>query len=652
MKLLIHPETLKRLNKAITKGLSPCKKPEPLRLSEWADKNFYLVAESSAIEGRWETLPYQRAIMNTISNDDVRIVTLFKSARIGYTKLITAALGYFAEHKSRNQVIWQPTDTDARDFVSDEVDPMIRDVPPVRKLLRSDVEKKSKDNTKHRKAFLGSVLDIKGGKSARNFRRLTKDVCYYDELDGFDDDVEGEGAPTSLGDVRITNSSSPKSVRGSTPSTKGESQIESSLADADMVFRRHLPCPDCHEYQYLKWSGITWTANDPKTTKYACEHCGALIDYSQYPDMDSQGRWMSSDGSYIDDDDNFRSDDDDELIDPPFHVGFVIWAAYSYFTSWVELAAEFLKADAAKKRGDRTKLKTFVNTRLGELWEEENETVEGSSLLNRRENYGPEIPEGGLLLTAAVDVQDDRFEIEVVAWGYGSESWSIEYNVIIGDTSVDPEVKGSIWQQLDEYLLTRFTHETGVTMRIASACIDSGGHRTQHVYRFCMKRLRRRVFAVKGMPGQGKPIAGTWSKSKKYDNAKFILVGVDTAKELVYSRLKVEKLGPGYCHFPSHYDESFFSMLTAEKCITKLIRGKRSRAWVLKSSGARNEALDCRVYNLVALELSKANMSALQKKLKAVQAREKEVSEAEDKNVSLPQKRKRRKRGMISKVEI
>jgi len=140
--MLLHPEIKERLHKAIDLGLIPCKKPEPLSLSQWADKHFYLSSESSAIEGRWETLPYQRSIMNTISNDDIRVMTLFKSARLGYTKIITAAIGYFAEHKHRNQAIWQPTDTDARDYVSDEIDPMLRDVPVLRKLLRGDVDKK------------------------------------------------------------------------------------------------------------------------------------------------------------------------------------------------------------------------------------------------------------------------------------------------------------------------------------------------------------------------------------------------------------------------------------------------------------------------------------------------------------------------------
>lgn len=609
---LLHPTLVDRINKCVSAGLQPLKKPEPQKMSEWADQYFYLSAESSAIEGRWETLPYQRSIMNTIGNDDVRVTTLFKAARIGYTKIICAAVGYHAEHKKRNQVIWQPTDDDAMDFEADEIGPMIRDVPVVRKTMLSDPDKKSRENTKHRKAFSGSVLDIKGGKSARNYRRMTKDVAYYDELDGFDDDIEGEGSPTSLGDVRITNSSFPKSVRGSTPSTKDASQIESSLADADMVFRRYVPCPDCGEYQYLKWSGMTWTNNDPKTTKHACEHCGSLIDYSELPDIDAAGQWRTEDGNYLDEDDNF-CDVKGKKIDPPFHAGFVIWAAYSYFTSWAELVAEFLKANAAAKRGDVAKLKTFNNTRLGELWEEKNVTVESDTLTDRLEHYGPDIPEGAYVLTAAVDVQDNRLEVEVVAWGKDKESWSIEYNRIIGDTSADPDLENSVWADLDDYLLTNFTHENGKPMRIACATIDLGGHRTENVYKFCKARFRRRVYAVKGMDGPGKPIVGKLTPSRKY-KANFIPVGVDTCKELVYSRLKLTTPGPGYCHFPAHYNDEYFDMLTSEKCVTKFVRGKRSRAWMIKSSGRRNEALDCRNYNMAALELLNANFDMLAKR--------------------------------------
>ncbi len=635
--ILIIPELRKRLNFYIRNGLSPLKKHEPIKLAEWADRYFYLSAESSSIEGHWETLPYQRSILNTVGNDDVREVTLFKSARVGYTKIICAAIGYNAEHKKRNQVVYQPTDTDARDFVSDEIDPMLRDVPVVRKLLKGDVEKKGKDNTKHRKAFRGSSLDIKGGKSARNYRRITKDIVYYDELDGFDMDVEGEGAPVSLGDTRITTSSFPKSVRGSTPGIEGMSQIQSSMDDADMVFRRYLPCPECEEYQYLKWSNIDWTNGDPKTTKYACEHCGSLIDYSQFPDMDAEGVWWTEDGCYLDDDDNFRNGKD-KLIDPPYHAAFIIWSAYSYFTTWSELAAEFIKANTAKKKGDTTKLKTFINTKLGELWTDEGKTVESDAFIDRLENYGPEVPEGALILTCGVDIQDDRIEAEVIGWGIDAESWSVEYNIFVGDTSVDPVNKDSVWQQLDDYLLTRFTNETGVTMRIASACIDLGGHRAQHVYSFCMQRIRRRVFVIKGLSGAGRPITSRSRKSKKYSGT-YIPVGVDAAKDLIFSNLKVKNPGPGYCHYPSHYTEQYFDQLTAEKCVTKNVRGKASRVWVLKSAGRRNEALDCRVYGRAALELLNVNMAQLEKRMD---------SAVQEKNQNTPAKSQRRHRRMIS----
>lgn len=609
----IFPDLQATIEKAIRRALTPLIKQEPLTLSEWADKYFYLVAESSSIEGRWETLPYQRSIMNAIGSDDIPVITWRKSARVGYTKIICAAIGYNTEHKKRNQVVFQPTDTDAKDFVKDEIDPILRDVPVLRRALLSDPEKKSHHNTRAKKNFLGSTLDIKGGKSGRNYRRMTKDVVYYDELDGFDNDVEGEGSPVSLGDMRISTSSFPKSVRGSTPGIMGESQIDSSMDDADMVFRRYLPCPDCDELDYLKWNNIHYTNNDPSTTKLLCEHCGALIEYSQYPEMDECGIWKTLKGDYLDNDERFYNAEGNP-IDPPYHIGFILWAGYSYFTTWAELVAEWLAADKAKKKGNPNKLKSFINTRLGESWEEQGSSINTNIFLNRLEHYGPEIPEKALVLTCGVDIQDDRIECEVVGWGKDQESWSIDYNIIPGDTSENPELAGSVWQRLDDYLLTIYTHETGIRLRIVSTFIDSG-HRTTTVYQFCKRRAKRGIYPIKGVGGEGRAIVGRASKSNKEKTNVFPL-GVDAAKELVYAHLKVEQYGPSFCHFPAHYgDSDYFDQLTSEKRVTTLTKGRRGVAWVLKAAGKRNEALDCRVYALAAFINYHPNMERLQQKI-------------------------------------
>lgn len=605
----ISAESIALINKAVQAGLTTLQKPLPLTLSQWADEHFYLVEESSNIEGPWETLPYQKAIMNAISNDDIAIVDWMKSARVGYTKIICAAIGYFAEHKKRNQALWQPTDSDRDDFVKDEIDPLLRDVQIIRDLLKASPEKKSKYNTLSKKMFKGSTLDLKGGKSARNYRRMSKDVAYYDELDGFDIDIEGEGAPTSLGDMRIKNSSFPKSIRGSTPKTKLESQIENSLLQADMIFYRYLPCPHCNEYQKLQWSNIKWINNDPKTAQYACIECGALIDYSQYPDMDAQGIWKTDEGIYIDPDEFFR-DINDKIIDPPRHIGFHIWAAYSYFTTWPQIVEEFLKANARKKRGDIGPLKTFVNTFLGETWEDEGETIDDASLLARREPYSAAVPEPVLLLTCGVDVQADRIEAEVMGWLEGDENYGIEYAIFWGDPK-----QPAVWDDLDTFLTKIYDHESGDKMPISITCIDTGYLATNAVYDFVAKRQSRRIYGTKGVPGDGRPIISAPARKRAGRNPvpiKLFTIGTDAAKTVIYAFLSVDRPGPGYSHFPQAYQPEFFEQVTAEKVVTKYKRGFPYREWV--KTRPRNEALDIRVLNLAAKLLFNPQYETLRRK--------------------------------------
>jgi len=584
------------IESAIQKGISGLHKPEPLKLSEWADENFYLSAESSSVQGAWETLPYQKAIMNCISNDDIGIVTWMKSARVGYTKIICSAIGYFAEHKKRNQVIWQPTDSDAEEFVKDEIDPLIRDVPVVKGALKCDPEKKSKDNTLSKKVFKGSTLDIKGGKAARNYRRMTKDVAYYDELDGFDPDVEKEGAPPVLGDKRLETSSFPKSIRGSTPKTKGESLTEQSLSESDLVFERYLPCPHCNELSPLRWEHMKFVDKDPNQAGHACIHCGGLAEYSDYAEMDAKGQWQTECGKWIDDDDMLRNENN-LVIEFPFHVGFKIWSAYSYFKSWAKIGRDFFDANAAKKIGNLTKLKTFINTTLGETWEEEGEKADDNLLFKRREHYEGEVPNEVKVLTAFIDVQDDRVECEVEGWAAGEENWAIDYYRLYGNLS-----QKTIWNNLEKRLRKQYRYADGRLIDIKLVGIDSGGHYTDEAYEFSKSAGITWVIPTKGASIAGKPIA-VFPKTKNKKGIYLTMLGTDTAKELIYNRYLVDDPGPGYIHHPvaEWCDEDYFKQATAEEKIKKYKLGKPYYEWDAKKR--RNEVLDCKVGNLAMIRL-------------------------------------------------
>lgn len=545
--------------------------------------------------------------MNSISDDDIHTVTWMKSARVGYTKCICAAVGYFAEHKRRNQLFYQPTNTDAQDFVLTEIDTMIRDVPVVREALRSDIDKKSKDNTRARKVFYGSVLDIKGGNSPGNYRRMTKSVVFYDELDGFDRSVGGttgggrEGSPTALGDKRLEGSPFPKSVRGSTPKIKNESLIESSLAEADMVFRRYLPCPECGEYQVLHFSNLRMVDKDPNTAKFVCVSCNYHISYKEYPAMDSHGQWRTEDGIYIDDDDFFR-DEDGDIVNKPHHVGFFIWAAYSYLTTWTQICREFLEADEALKRGDDTKLHTITNTLFGETWEEnKGDQIEWAELKGRAEPYEVGIiPRKGLMLVAGVDVQDNRLAVVIVAYGENEESYRIYWQEIYGDP-----IQSYVWEQLDELLNRDWKHDSGAYMRISCCAVDSGGHKTQAVYNYCRKRTPQ-VMAVKGASNPGKPVISkpsmvdvSWDGKLIPNGAQVWMVGTDTAKKILIPRMKITEPGPGYFHTPIGMTDDYYQQVTAEKYITKISKGVPYS--VFEPTG-RNEAIDCEVYAYAAAQ--------------------------------------------------
>jgi len=458
---------------------------------------------------------------------------------------------------------------------------------------------------------------------------MTKDRVKYDELDGFDHDIDKEGSPTSLGDTRIKTSTFPKSIRGSTPREKSTSLIEQSLREADKVFARHLPCPHCDHEQFLKWSNITFENKDPETTKYVCEKNGCVIDYSDYPEMDKKGRWkdvtLKKDGTFVDGNGDYYDEGLDlffnaegEIVVDPRHIGVVLWGAYSYHQTWADGVYEFLAARAEQKKGNLTKMKTWINIYLGESYEEKGERVE-QEWGGRLEDYSvvDAIPNDILIITIGADVQSGknaRIECEIVGYGLGEESWGLDYLVIPGNPIHD-----EVWDHLDETLLKTFTREDGVVLKVAGMVVDSG-HLQGRVFQYTGPRLRRQVYASKGKAQHTGPIAGkpTWQGDKKTGRALQIPVNTDEAKETIYTRLEeVEEHGPGYMHFPAHYDDEYFNGLTAEEKKTRYVRGVPKREWV-PIPNRRNEPLDCRVASLVSLRRINPNLKRLKMRLDAL----------------------------------
>lgn len=575
-----------------------------MRCSEWADEYFYLSPESSAIQGRFDPWPYQTAVLDCMGNDEIRRVNVIKCARVGYTKCLAAATGYFHHHKKRNVVIYLPTDDEAAEFSKDTIDPMLRDVPELAAILTTTAGT-AKENTLGTKNFLGSMLHVKGGKTPRAYRRLTKDVVIYDELDGFDQEIGKEGDPVSLGDKRCSDAVFPKSIRGSTPTVLGVSLIDRSASEADVMFKFRVLCPECGVRDSIEWGGIKYDDQDHETARYVCPHCQGEWYYSQMPEILPTGRYenieLNSDGVqlpptvYIDPESNLRQIETDEEIKFPAAVAFQWWSGMSLNFQWSELVREWIEANES---ADKAKLRTFINTRLGECWAEEIHRVEGTPLFERREEYKAVVPDEVSVLTCGIDVQADRIEYEVVGWGAAFESWSIEYERLYGDTQ-----KPEVWDQLATNLRCSFLNAAGTAFKIKRVCMDSG-YLADDVYRFSKRMGVQWLVPVKGLNVYGRPVAEWPIRPSKKKGVYLTMVGTDTAKESIYQRLKLTAPGPGYCHWPIEeiYDEEYFAQLTGEVKKPTISRGRKVMAWEQEHGAV--EALDCRVYAMAALQIS------------------------------------------------
>lgn len=605
--MILSPAQQKEVSSALALGLSTLYREPPLTATEWADRHFYLSSESSYQEGKWKTEPFQVAILNAMGNDQIQVLNLIKSARIGYTKMLVANIGYKVQHKKRNILTYSPTDNDSDELMKRHVETMIRDVPVVLE-LSPWYGKKHRDSTMDAKRFANSkMLWCLGGKASRNYREKSPDEVIYDELSKFDQNIDGEGAPVSLGDKRLEGSTFPKSIRGSTPKVRGQCQIEKAAEESAHLMRFHLRCPHCDGEQHLKWGGpdcdfgIKFSKSElgeAEAAWYECEHCHQHFEHHQMVEQAYSGRWICERTGYWTRNSYDWFNRDDEVIPAPRSVSFHIWTAYSTFTTWQRIVTDFLKV-----KDDLPNLIAFVNTTLGETWEEETgEKLEWEVIASRREVWEGDAPVRALYLTVGVDVQDDRFEYEITAWGANEESWVVEYGRLYGNLD-----RQEIWDRLKDKLNSTFAREDGLVMDIALVCIDSGGHYTDEVYKFC-RQDPARFIPIKGANVYGKPIAN-FPRKRNRQRVYLTEVGTDNAKDVLYSRLAMVPTAPdvptpGYRHHPvaDWGDDAYFKGLTIERKKVVFLKGQRVYRWECPE-GARNEPTDCAVYSLAAVRI-------------------------------------------------
>lgn len=587
-------------------GLLPLKAIKPMPLSEWATKNFYLSAESTHVQGSWIAFPFQNGIMDWMSDDRITELAVKKSKRVGYTKMLLAYMAYNACHRRRKLGLWQPTDDDRDSFVKSEVEPMLRDVRAFRPVMRQT----GGEDTMKLKQFVGSVWHLLGGKAARAYRRITLAVALLDELDGFDQLIEKSADAVTLAKGRLEGAPFPKLVCGSTPRVKGLSLTDDRYNMAGAQMQYVIACPHCDAEHPLIWGnkkaphGIKWDAQNPAEVWHVCPHCRESIRQADYLKAAPEGAWVDVQGRYRYGRDQVWRNAEGDPCRPPAAVGAQIWAAYSPQRDWDDIVKQFLQSHIKLKEGDSGPMQGFVNETLGDVWEDAGDRAEGHVLMAKAERFRLRIvPRGVLKLVCGVDIQDNRFEFVVWGVGRGEETWTVDYQVLEANPADTRD-----WDKLDEFLKGRYPIEgTNRSMAIDAVAIDTGGHFTHHVYNFARERERDRVFAVRGDPIPGGAIK---SKSKRVDvnwrgmvvrsGVKLWHVGTDTAKDLLFGRLQLEKPGPGFVHFSHELPLEFYEQLTAEvRTMQKTSTGHRYK-WVPQRP--RNEVLDCTVYAMFCIQ--------------------------------------------------
>ena len=578
--------------------------PAPVEsISAWADK--YRQIAKGPEKGQWRTsrTPYLREPMECMSEGSgiERVVMQF-ATQLGKTEVLYNTILQRIHRSPMDMMIVQPTLTDSKDHSRERFMPTVRRMPEIESRLAKPSSRDESATWQTKSLAGGATLFFAGANSARSLASKPLGLVCCDEIDGYPLDVDGEGDPLTLIGERMSNYSDRKLLLCSTPTIRDFSRIEAEYLASDRR-RYHVPCPHCHQLQHLEWGadkeyGIKWHKSPdgramPETAHYVCRHCGAAIDEHHKTDMLANGCWIA------------------EAPGAKFGTvaGFHLNKLYSPtgWRSWRWMVAAWGDAMEADRAGDSTKLKSFINTSLAETFEEQGDRADEHALRRRAEPYPlRQVPHGGLVVTAGIDTQGDRLEAYAWAWGRGEESWLVDHQVIYGDPSLPETESGSPWAALTEWRRLALTHASGAPIHITATAVDSGGHHTDQVYRYARRHAGDHVLAVKGssMPGRaiiGKPTQIEFNHhGKKIRNGgQLWLVGTDTAKGLLYARLQMAAVGPGYVHTSDKLPSYVWEQITAERVVTRFFKGHPRREWI-KPAGRRNEALDCAVYAMAA----------------------------------------------------
>lgn len=616
-------KTARELWQYISKnGLKPLPKTS---VSNWADNHRMLSSGISAEPGKWKTsrAPYQKDIMNAFTEPGIHRVVVKSSSQIGKSDMMNNVIGRFAHLDPCAIMMIQPTIDMAQDYSKTRIAPMIRDTKVLNNLFY-DVKSRDANNTILSKVFPGGRFIMCGANSPAGLASRPIRILLADEVDRFPDSAGTEGDPVDLAAKRMTTFWNSCMGLFSTPTNEGSSRIDEEYLAGTQEEWQHK-CPNCGEYHLLRHIDMTVDYKEIKTpsgkktvivndVKWRCPHCG--FSFSEKEMKQTPQKYISRNADALKN--GIRS--------------FFVNGFTSPWMTWTRIMREWLEA-----KGDPEREKVIMNTVFGESYKQKGAFEDEQIFLRRRESYGAELPNGVLLLTAAIDTQDNRLEYEVVGWGKEEECWGIRKGIVLGAPNQD-----RTWKEIDNILDKTYHFADGKGLKVVRTFIDSGGHYTSDVYNYCQKNFHKQRFAIKGRGGPGIPLI---YKIAKANNAKapLILLGVDDGKQQIMDRLSIDSPGPLYFHFPQDegikelsnrgYDDLYFKGIISEHKKVYKRNGVLREVWET-TKNVRNEPLDLRNYNLACMKSLKPDWGKLEMLVNGMS--ETEVKRA----VAKPQKKK------------
>lgn len=616
-------KTARELWQYISKnGLKPLPKTS---VSNWADNHRMLSSGISAEPGKWKTsrAPYQKDIMNAFTEPGIHRVVVKSSSQIGKSDMMNNVIGRFAHLDPCAIMMIQPTIDMAQDYSKTRIAPMIRDTKVLNNLFY-DVKSRDANNTILSKVFPGGRLIMCGANSPAGLASRPIRILLADEVDRFPDSAGTEGDPVDLAAKRMTTFWNSCMGLFSTPTNEGSSRIDEEYLAGTQEEWQHK-CPNCGEYHLLRHIDMTVDYKEIKTpsgkktvivndVKWRCPHCE--FSFSEKEMKQTPQKYISRNADALKN--GIRS--------------FFVNGFTSPWMTWSKIMREWLEA-----KGDPEREKVIMNTVFGESYKQKGAFEDEQIFLRRRESYGAELPNGVLLLTAAIDTQDNRLEYEVVGWGKEEECWGIRKGIVLGAPNQD-----RTWKEIDNILDKTYHFADGKGLKVVRTFIDSGGHYTSDVYNYCQKNFHKQRFAIKGRGGPGIPLI---YKIAKANNAKapLILLGVDDGKQQIMDRLSIDSPGPLYFHFPQDegikelsnrgYDDLYFKGIISEHKKVYKRNGVLREVWET-TKNVRNEPLDLRNYNLACMKSLKPDWGKLEMLVNGMS--ETEVKRA----VAKPQKKK------------